>query len=52
MSSTTKNLGLFKYDTETDQNEKFDIDKALNENWDKIDAALASNKLATVEVED
>lgn len=38
MSSLTNFLKLFKWDTKTDGSEKFNIDKALNENWDKIEA--------------
>ena len=38
MSSITKNLGLFKYNTETDAKQVFDLNVALNNNWDKIDA--------------
>jgi hypothetical protein len=36
--SETKNLKLFKHEgpLETNNN-KFDIDKALNQNWDKVD---------------
>ena len=37
MSSTTSNLGLFKYDTTADSNVAFSITKALNNNWDIID---------------
>lgn len=37
MSTTTSNLGLFKYDTSTDGNIAFSIDQALNNNWDIID---------------
>lgn len=37
MSSTTPNLGLFKYDPTTDANVAFSITNALNNNWDKID---------------
>lgn len=37
MSTTTANLGLFKYNTTTDANEAFNINTALNNNWDKID---------------
>lgn len=37
MSSYTKNINLFKHDVTTDAEKKFDINKALNENWDKID---------------
>ena len=40
MSLLTDFLKLFKWDTtsETDLDEEFDVDKAMNENWDKIDA--------------
>lgn len=37
MSTTTPNLGLFKYDPSTDGKEVFSITTALNDNWDKID---------------
>lgn len=42
MSFVTGFLGLFKHDTsnDTDLNSNFDIDTALNRNWDKIDAAM------------
>lgn len=40
MSTTTPNLGLFKYDPSTDGAQTFNIQKALNENWDKVDAAV------------
>lgn len=42
MSLVTGFLGLFKHDTsnDTDLNSNFDIDTALNGNWDKIDAAM------------
>lgn len=42
MSLVTSFLGLFKHDTsnDTDLNSNFDIDTALNGNWDKIDAAM------------
>ena len=42
MSSKTKNLGLFKYDTKTDGKQVFSIDQALNENWDIIDEKCAA----------
>jgi hypothetical protein len=42
MSTTTANLGLFKYNTTSDANAKFNINTALNDNWDKIDAFAAS----------
>lgn len=38
MSTTTNKFGLFKYNTTTDSNVSFDIDEALNNNWDIIDA--------------
>ena len=40
MSLLTDFLKLFKWDTtsETDLDEEFNVDKAMNENWDKIDA--------------
>ena len=34
----TDNLKLFKYEPEKDGKQPFSIEKALNENWDKIDA--------------
>ena len=37
MSTTTDNLGLFKYDTVLDSNVPFNIDTALNANWDILD---------------
>lgn len=40
MSSTTTNLELFKYDTITDGNLPFNINDALNANWDIIDNAV------------
>jgi hypothetical protein len=42
MSLVTNFLQLFKHDTtnDTDLNSNFDIDTALNDNWDKIDAGV------------
>lgn len=37
MSSNTENLGLYKVDPSTDGDNTFNIEKILNENWDKID---------------
>lgn len=37
MSTTTTNLGLFKYDTTTDGQLAFNINTALNDNWDILD---------------
>lgn len=42
MSTTTKNLQLFKYDTITDIKQPFNIDECMNDNWDKIDAFASS----------
>ena len=39
MSKYTNNLNLFKHEVVEDAENNFDIDKALNENWDKIDEA-------------
>lgn len=36
MSETT-NLKLFKQDNPTTNTNNFDIEKTLNENWDKLD---------------
>ena len=43
MSTTTDHLGLFKYDPSTDGSQTFNIQKALNENWDKVDAFSADS---------
>ncbi|MBU3172769.1 hypothetical protein [Clostridium estertheticum] len=43
MSKTTTNLGLFEYEnTDADNINTFNIDVALNENWDKIDTKTKS----------
>ena len=42
MSKNTKNYGLFEYEPETDGAQTFNIQSALNENWDKIDETLAA----------
>ena len=41
MSTSTPNLNLFKYN-ESDYEINFDIYTALNENWDKLDTAVAN----------
>lgn len=46
MSTTTENLGLFKYDPNTDGTNTFNIEQALNDNWDKLDAAVAAAQSA------
>ncbi len=38
MASNTPNLRLYKVDPVADGNELFNIDKLLNENWDRIDS--------------
>lgn len=40
MSKFTDFLNLFKWEPDIDAEEEFDIDKALNENWDKLDTKL------------
>lgn len=40
MASHTPNLDLLKKDPVTDGNDTFNIETMLNENWDKIDAAV------------
>lgn len=42
--STTTNLGLFKHDNPATNKDIFDIDKALNENWDKTDEAIGKDR--------
>lgn len=42
MSELTPNLGLFKYNTETDGKETFSIQAALNNNWDILDNVMTS----------
>lgn len=43
--STTKNLGLFKHDNpETNTTDIFNIDKTLNQNWDKTDEAFGKDR--------
>lgn len=43
MSSFTNFLNLFKWNSIEDGEEEFDIDKALNDNWDKIDTKLETH---------
>ncbi|MGZ7442172.1 phage tail protein [Paenibacillus sp. TH7-28] len=40
MASNTPNLNLLKKDPATDGNDTFNIQTMLNDNWDKIDAAV------------
>lgn len=52
MSATT-NLKLFKHDNPSTNTDQFDVDKALNENWDKIDKGIEEDreKITTLEEE-
>ena len=43
MSTTTPNLGLFKYDPANEGELNFDIQQALNDNWDKIDTRMVEH---------
>ena len=43
MSKNTKNYGLFEYEPEKDGAQTFNIQSALNENWEKVDEALAAS---------
>lgn len=49
--STTTNLKLFKHDNPTTNTDQFDVEKALNENWDKLDANAGevASKIQTLE---
>lgn len=42
MSSNTTNLNLYKANPVTEPNDNFNIDNLLNNNWDKIDAAVGN----------
>ena len=50
MSETT-NLKLFKQDNPTTNTNNFDIEKTLNDNWDKLDenAGTTNKKLESLE---
>lgn len=43
MSKFTDFLNLFMWDSEEDSEEEFNIDKALNDNWKKIDTKVKSH---------
>ena len=43
MASFTDFLNLFKWNSKDDAEEEFDIDKALNDNWEKIDTKLKTH---------
>lgn len=40
MAENTPNLGLYKANPVTDENDTFNVDTMLNENWDKVDAGV------------
>ena len=42
MSKTTKNLGLFEYEKNADGASTFNIEQALNGNWDKLDEEVSA----------
>lgn len=42
MSGTTTNLSLFKYNPNTDGDQTFNIDNALNNNWDSLDSLIGA----------
>jgi len=42
MSSNTTKIGLYKANPITDPNDNFNLDTLLNNNWDKIDAAVGN----------
>lgn len=44
MSILTEKYGLFKYDTATDGLQKFNINTALNNNWDKVETVMSENE--------
>ncbi len=54
MASNTPNLNLLKKDPVTDGNDTFNIETMLNENWDKIDAAVGDvrEELQDIEIPD
>ena len=45
MTTTTANLGLFKYVSGTDANLAFNITSALNNNWDIIDNSVIKGNI-------
>lgn len=49
MSIMTNKYGLFKYDTVNDGLQKFNINTALNDNWDKVDSAMSETDAALSE---
>ena len=54
MPKHTPNLDLYKVDGRTDGNDTFNVDVVLNDNWDKIDAAVKAveDELGNITVPD
>lgn len=48
MPINTTNFDLFKYDVDADANSTFNITKALNDNWDKLDANVSNKDLSNL----
>ena len=42
--SITTNIGLFKHDNPATNTDEFNVDKALNQNWDKLDTAIGKDR--------
>ncbi|MBM6995055.1 exo-alpha-sialidase [Paenibacillus sp. DXFW5] len=51
MATNTPNLNLLKKDPVTDGNETFNVQTMLNDNWDKIDAAVGSIRQQVEQIE-
>ena len=51
MSTTTSNIGLFKYDLQTDGQQSFNITRSMNNNWDIIDLEIGNAKIAISNLE-
>ena len=51
MSETT-NLKLFKHDNPSTNENQFDVNKALNQNWDKLDEFAGEVNDKVIEIED
>lgn len=48
MSTTTSNLGLFKYDVSADAQVAFSITQALNNNWDILDKSIMKGDIISL----
>lgn len=51
MSSKTPNVDLYKADKAADADQTFNIDTLLNENWEKVDAAIGEMRTEIGEIE-